>query len=250
MFKQYLILLLLAHIIADFYIQTEKVSEKKDQDIKWVLIHCVFYLGIMFILVLPVISNVFIIGVILAGGFHLMIDTAKYVYISLINKKGKMNQLFERSLFFTDQFLHFISLIGIAYRQTRNNIQIIEIQAIVDFFNVVGVSGYVVVSWTFALLLIHKPANIAIQKLLSIYKPADDSNEKEELKAGRFIGTVERIIMLIFLVIEQYSAIGLVLTAKSIARYDKISKEKDFAEYYLLGTLISTLIVIVVSFVI
>jgi len=82
---------------------------------------------------------------------------------------------------------------------------------------------------------------------LAIYKPISD---KEELNnAGRFIGTIERIIMLIFLSIEQYSAIGLVLTAKPIARYDKISKEKDFAEYYLLGTLLSTLVVIVVSFV-
>ena len=53
--------------------------------------------------------------------------------------------------------------------------------------------------------------------------------------------------MLIFLFIKQYSAVGLVLTAKSIARYDKISKDKDFAEYYLLGTLISTLVSIIVS---
>lgn len=32
--------------------------------------------------------------------------------------------------------------------------------------------------------------------------------------------------------------------------YDKISREKDFTEYYLLGTLISTLAVTVVSFLI
>lgn len=43
---------------------------------------------------------------------------------------------------------------------------------------------------------------------------------------------------------NQYSATGLVLTAKSIARYNKIANEKDFAEYYLLGTLISLGIVI------
>ena len=42
--------------------------------------------------------------------------------------------------------------------------------------------------------------------------------------------------------------IGLVLTAKSIARYDRISKDKDFAEYYLLGTLLSTAIAIVAAF--
>ena len=39
----------------------------------------------------------------------------------------------------------------------------------------------------------------------------------------------------------QISAVGLVLTAKSIARYDRISKDQEFAEYYLLGTLLSTI---------
>jgi hypothetical protein len=101
------------------------------------------------------------------------------------------------------------------------------------------------------LLLIHKPANIAIQKLLLIYKPDMKANDKiRDKNAGRFIGTLERIIMLFFLSIGQYSAIGLVLTAKSIARYERISKEKDFAEYYLLGTLLSTFIVIVSSLII
>lgn len=38
----------------------------------------------------------------------------------------------------------------------------------------------------------------------------------------------------------QLKRMGLVLTAKSIARYDKISKDQTFAEYYLLGTLLST----------
>lgn len=61
---------------------------------------------------------------------------------------------------------------------------------------------------------------------------------------GRVIGTVERVIMLILIYMDQYSAIGLVLTAKSIARYDRITKDEKFAEYYLLGTLISAGIVI------
>ena len=75
-----------------------------------------------------------------------------------------------------------------------------------------------------------------------------EEKNKKDNTAVRFIGTIERII--IFISIGQYSAIGLVLTAKSIARYDRISKEKDFAEYYLLGTLISTVSVIVTAFLI
>ncbi len=45
----------------------------------------------------------------------------------------------------------------------------------------------------------------------------------------------------------QFAAIGFVLTAKSVARYEKL-KEQDFAEYYLLGTLLSTLNAIAVYY--
>ncbi len=99
-----------------------------------------------------------------------------------------------------------------------------------------------------AFLLIHKPTNIIIQKILVIYKPVQKEEAiKKDNNAGRFIGTIERIIMLLLISIGQYAAIGLVLTAKSIARYDRIAKEKDFAEYYLLGTLMSTVIVILIA---
>ena len=64
---------------------------------------------------------------------------------------------------------------------------------------------------------------------------------------GDFIGTLERIIMVVLMSINQHSAVGLVLTAKSIARYDKISKDQEFAEHYLLGTLLSTLWAVGVS---
>ena len=119
------------------------------------------------------------------------------------------------------------------------------------FFYVAGISKRAFVSWLTALLLIYKPAKIVISKILFHYK-AEDKEEvrKKDNNAGRFIGTVERLIILILISMNQYSAIGLVLTAKSIARYDKIAKEPDFAEYYLLGTLLSTVAVILISFII
>ena len=96
------------------------------------------------------------------------------------------------------------------------------------------------------LLLIHKPINIFIALIMNDYKP-EDKKKDDTIKAGRMIGTVERIIMLFFLSIKQYSSVGLVLTAKSIARYNKIAEDQKFAEYYLLGTLLSTICVLVVS---
>ncbi len=39
----------------------------------------------------------------------------------------------------------------------------------------------------------------------------------------------------------QFSAVGLAMTAKSVARYNEISENPSFAEYYLIGTLYSIL---------
>lgn len=60
-------------------------------------------------------------------------------------------------------------------------------------------------------------------------------------KTGAIIGFLERVIILLFINIGQFSAIGLILTAKSIARYEMISKNQQFSEYYLIGTLTSFL---------
>jgi len=58
------------------------------------------------------------------------------------------------------------------------------------------------------------------------------------------IGFLERFLMVIFLSLGQYASIGLIMTAKSIARYDKITKNGAFAEDYLIGTLASIIIAI------
>lgn len=111
-----------------------------------------------------------------------------------------------------------------------------------------GCDGKTLLRWLFVVLLLHTPTNIFIQNFLEDYKPKTDGTIiRADNKAGRRIGTVERFIMLIFLSKDQYAAIGFVLTAKSIARYDKITKDEKFAEYYLLGTLVSTLCVIICS---
>lgn len=99
-------------------------------------------------------------------------------------------------------------------------------------------------------IAIHKPVNIIISRILTLYKPASkDDSRAEDKNAGRLIGTLERTVIIILISLEQYSTIGLVLAAKSIARYDKIAKEPAFSEYYLIGTLLSTLAVIAISFI-
>lgn len=150
------------------------------------------------------------------------------------------------STFVIDQTLHLICLIVLSYLWAKFNVQIREIPIVSDFFLTTGIPERLAYNWILGLLIVHKPANILIQNLIGSYKPKseEDENSVNDNKAGRVIGTVERFIMLILIYMNQYSAIGLVLTAKSIARYDRITKDEKFAEYYLLGTLISAGIVI------
>lgn len=272
MFREYFVLFLLAHVLGDFYMQTGKMAEKKEKSMKWLLIHGLCYWGVMLLITLPIMSWKIVLGATIAAILHCFIDIVKYIYISYKIKRKSITQIIHRNIFFIDQLLHSISIIGIAYWFVRNNVVLNQVDILEDFFNVLEISKVKAMSSLLSVLIIHKPANIAISKLLMIYKPQNkDEDEKHDINAGRinilqiykpqnkvedmkhgynagrFIGTLERLIMLIFLSIGQYSAIGLVLTAKSIARYDRISKDKDFAEYYLLGTLLSTVIVLVVS---
>lgn len=245
MLKNYFVLLLLAHIIGDFYFQSEYMAENKKKSLAWVLRHCLLYWMAMLLFTVPMMSFELLLGATIASILHSVIDIVKF----RINKKDKNDNIRERNMFIIDQILHIIILFVIAFTLVLCNVLPHANYIFVEFFNIIGVSELKVIYWLCAILIIHKPANITISKLINQYKPEDEKDQVKDKKAGRFIGTLERVIMLLFLSINQYSAIGLVLTAKSIARYEKIAKEKNFAEYYLLGTLLSALIAIVTSFI-
>ncbi len=55
---------------------------------------------------------------------------------------------------------------------------------------------------------------------------------------GAMIGYLERAIIFTLLLLNASVIIGLVLTAKSIARFEDL-KKREFAEYFLIGTLSS-----------
>lgn len=66
------------------------------------------------------------------------------------------------------------------------------------------------------------------------------------LGAGRLIGILERTITLILILAGQWAAMALLATAKSVARFDDL-KDREFAEYYLVGTLTSLLVAILIG---
>jgi hypothetical protein len=65
--------------------------------------------------------------------------------------------------------------------------------------------------------------------------------------AGRYIGWLERALLYGLVVLGSPDAAALVVAAKSIARFPSFSQER-FAEYYLIGTLLSLLIAAATGF--
>ena len=65
------------------------------------------------------------------------------------------------------------------------------------------------------------------------------AKRKVALKGGRFLGPIERIMILALGLAGQFGAIAAVVGAKSIIRYPEISKSNDggkTAEYFLIGS--------------
>lgn len=66
--------------------------------------------------------------------------------------------------------------------------------------------------------------------------------EREILyKAGRWIGIIERVLVLSFILLEQFGSVGFLLAAKSVFRFGDLreGKDKGHTEYVMIGTLLS-----------
>ena len=235
MISPFLTLLLAAHAVGDFYLQNDTMAEKKDLRFFWLLFHGAVYMLVMAAAVIPIWSAPAILCAIAAGLGHFIIDFIK----SRIHKaRPQWAQDNTRWIFAADQLLH------IAVLFTLCSLLIAPfgdpISALTGNIIIMSISGVTLIKAAALILLAGKPVNVAFIRLFSHFKPVE-TQEETNRKAGATIGFLERLIILVLFGIGQYAASGLILTAKSIVRYSKIAKDKEFGEYYLLGTLFSVL---------
>lgn len=157
---------------------------------------------------------------------HFVIDS----FIYWLNMKGKRKD----KIYLLHQILHIILIYYIG-----------EIIIYKDLDWVQSISSNLL-KWILFILIILKPVNISFKTLFQKYAPEESNNSKSTIEgAGAMIGKLERLLIAILMYYNQFGAIGLVFTAKSVARFDKISKNPTFAEYYLIGSLYSILSVLI-----
>ena len=240
-YKEVAYILFIGHFLGDYYFQTDKMANK--QNPKTLLKHSLVYMGTLFLVIYPLFHDrILFLTVFLIGISHSIIDFAKYFY----KKHKEVSDSQTVLLYIFDQILH-LAIIAISASILLINQTNINYNArIENIFYSLNLYPEVIFSWLLILLVIFKPASITIRIVLNHFEPPIKREENMGVSnAGALIGIFERLIILLMLYAGQFTAIGFVLTAKSVARYNKISEDPQFAEYYLLGTLLSSLIIII-----
>jgi hypothetical protein len=235
-------LVLMAHLLGDFYFQSSQLAQRKnDGSFGALAAHSCYYAAI--VLLLPWLFyglNALILGAALAI-IHFLIDWIKL----LVSSRNKQS-LSPRLLFFCDQFAHLITIViativFLLLVDTSYSPVTFWLQSLYQELQVTLLPDKLM-RFVVVLLFLMRPVNIAIRVFGSKEQPGEGTKDgAADLRAGRCIGILERLIVLILALYGQYSAIAFVFAAKSIARFKKIEDDPTFAEYYLMGTLFSAL---------
>ena len=245
MFQTNFLILLLGHFIGDFYFQNSKMATDKFKETISFILHIALYSLAIILVFIPVWNSRFIMPIALIAISHALIDVAKVVLKKA--RKFSSSTTKDTFVFLMDQILHVFCIVFVSVYMTKEDIPIIT-NVTTNWLTHLNIDYLFVVKFLILLLGNVRPCNILIKTTVQHYKPKEDEatnqNQSNGVGAGATIGTLERFLITIFFVNNQYSLIGLILTAKSIARFSKLSDDKNFAEYYLMGTLLSVLFVI------
>lgn len=227
--------LLAAHFVADFIIQTDKlVRLKKKTKVKGTLIHSLHISIITFVTylvayIMTYISNgsyensilkIFIL-LILVFFSHFLIDSLKYMWIR--NRQDGYQVLI------IDQIAHVISLFLIT--------EIIHFDHAIISFNI-----NILLLMISCLIISVYLGDQIITNILTNYEGIEGVHKDNIMKAGSVIGKIERAIMLLLLMFGYDIGIISVFAIKSIIRFKEF-KQKD-NDYYILGNLLSLAVVV------
>lgn len=88
--------------------------------------------------------------------------------------------------------------------------------------------------------MVFKPASALIGALLKPWQERIGTDDSL-VNGGAFVGYLERGLIVTFVLLDQWQAIGFLLTAKSILRFNELKgrNNRQRSEYVLLGTLLS-----------
>ena len=87
---------------------------------------------------------------------------------------------------------------------------------------------------------------LTLNRMRAIPKKKDKPTQKdqEEYDRGKLIGLLERTFLYFLIIFNQIGAIAVIIALKSLARFKEL-EDKNFAEYFLIGSLLSVLVAVI-----
>ncbi|MFN4763577.1 DUF3307 domain-containing protein [Gillisia sp. Q332] len=229
-----LLQLLLAHILTDFVLQPSRWIQHKQKHrgkSLYLVLHALIA-GILTYLFLQELKWWYV--ALFISITHYLIDLWK---VNLANDNLKS--------FLLDQLFHLI-IILVAWLYLIQGFGMIfpVLSGMINspFFLLI-IGAYLIVIFPVGFLI-----GKATKRWHTQIEPSNQNNSLEA--AGRYIGVFERILVLTFILTNNFSAIGFLIAAKSILRFSDKSETgaRKQTEYVLIGTLMSFAITILLGF--
>lgn len=239
-----LLRLLIAHVITDFFLQPDSWVENKKKNqwkSKYLLPHALLA-GVLSAIFLWDVHYWLVALVIFLT--HYIIDGIKLqLDANLAKQSSQINGLSRKKLrnFIFDQTAHLLVILGVWLYIIQGTSKLNISKVLFDYHVLLYLAGY---------LVILKPTGYLIHMFTNRW--ADSLDLNDSLKdVGKWIGMMERIIILTLVILNQFAAIGFLVTAKSLLRLiDKpdvpsaVNSSQNFSarkhtEYVLVGTFLS-----------
>lgn len=228
-----LIKLIAAHLTGDFLLQSDrmcidKFSNNSKAKYKALVLHALVQAALAYIFVAQ--WNCWIVPVVI-GVSHFAID--------LVKTMSKRTDLIS---FVWDQLAHLCIIIGLWWLEFARLFQL-------DMADEIFSTNFWLIATAYIAVL--APTSILIKFFIEFEKwmPSEASSQGLP-NAGKWIGYLERILILTFIFTDNIEGIGFLLAAKSVFRFGELNKAKDIkiTEYVLLGTFASFTIAILIGF--
>ena len=219
-----LIKLILSHLLTDFILQPKRwVNDRNEKHFSSVKL----YLH----------GLVTAVAVFIITGMQYWLVTLVILTTHIIIDGWKSYQKPTATYFVIDQLLHLLVIIICWYSIFfgYDDIKNLWIQ-----FNG-NVTAWKVIT---AVIFLTAPSGILIGQFTSQWRDKIE-NAESLANAGKWIGIVERIVVFIFVMNAQFSAIGLLVAAKGIIRFNEKERPEIKTEYLVIGTLMSIAIAVI-----
>lgn len=279
-----ILLLIFAHLLSDFWLQSNHMVRHKLKTLNTHVLHHFLTTSVALLIIWGGVFTFqnamayFILPLSTILVSHWIIDRLKIKWTENKETEITSNQK-QLVIFLADQLVHLLVILSVS--AIFFNINLLETVSVFDLsenngLNVVNSILFIgiifIMSTTFSSIIIkyiigslpsvlaNFEGELTLKNQKNAGKTAQINNTEHSIteayqhftyssavqSRGKYIGYMERLIVIILTIVGAYEAIAFIIAAKSIARFKQLD-DRNWAEYFLLGTLSSIFLALAIG---